>query len=92
MLEVVGNELEGVAKSSDGGKADLKVGLFLAGTLYNCRQDGVGVANQGSPQIGVLALADDVQQILPLVAGQLNGSNRRDDLSSSLTGLRVGRG
>lgn len=56
--EVVADELERVAKGRDGGEAHLEVLLLLARSLDDGGEDGVGVGDEASAQVGVLRLAD----------------------------------
>lgn len=48
MLEVVTDELEGVAECGNGRETDFLVSLLLAGTLDDCRKNGIGMRDQGS--------------------------------------------
>ena len=114
VLEVVVDEFERVTEGGDGGKADLDIGLFFAGTLNDGRENGIRVAGEGKSEFLVLALAnvtnggerrlfllvgalanvldEEGQQVVPLTTGQLDGSNGRYDLSSSVASADVGRG
>lgn len=70
--EVVTDKLERVAEGSDSSEANLEVFLLLPRTLDNGCEDGVGMADEAGPELGVLGFANEAdcgQRSLLLMRG-----------------------